>query len=315
MSGRHKKSYQLPLKIKAYGGLVVGAALAGTVLASAAAATPDAFMSSVSGRPGTTADSGQSEILASTTLPEDSTQPKRAGESPANDGKSAEKAENAEKSPVTAAESSEKAATGQAESSEKKENAEKSSEKESSEKAAKAAKPAEKSETESESAKKVTAAQVIKLAKSQLGEAENGSGETKFNKWFMGDKRALRTVKRDGGSLGGYEDAAWCSMFVSWVGTKLGFSSQMGFDAWTVKHAEWFKKNDRWGTKPKPGAVTFFSWDGGNDIYDINHVGFTIKDKGNGKIQTVEGNTANEVAVRVRDKGDVVGYGYPDYAK
>ena len=304
MSGQHRKPYQIPFKIKAASSLVVAAAFLGTVAAEAAAALPGTGTRSVYARLVTPAGGAQNEAV---TGPDIESRPRtipnvgsgaaeREDSEPAENSESAEKRGNAEK-PGNAGvkEAKPERRSNQAERDEQNKSA---------------TEPKEPDRPE-----KVTAAQVIKLAKSQLGEAENGSGETKFNKWFMGDKRALRTVKRDGGSLGGYEDAAWCSMFVSWVGTKLGFSSQMGFDAWTVKHAEWFKKNDRWGTKPKPGAVTFFSWDGGNDIYDINHVGFTIKDKGNGKIQTVEGNTANEVAVRVRDKGDVVGYGYPDYAK
>jgi hypothetical protein len=167
----------------------------------------------------------------------------------------------------------------------------------------------------STAARKISAAQVIKLAKAELGTSEDNSGETKFNKWFMGDRRAEQTVKRDGGDLDGYKDAAWCSMFISWIGSKLGISSQMGFDAWTPEHANWFKKHGRWGSTPRPGAVTFFSWSGRKDIDDIDHVGITIKGNGDGTIQTIEGNTRNTVAIRERDKSDVVGYGYPDYAK
>jgi hypothetical protein len=167
----------------------------------------------------------------------------------------------------------------------------------------------------STAARKINAAQVIRLAKSEIGTSEDNSGETKFNKWFMDDRRAEQTVKRDGGDLAGYKDAAWCSMFISWIGSRLGISDQMGFDAWTPEHANWFKNHGRWGSRPRPGAVTFFSWSGGKDVYDIDHVGLTIKDNGDGTIRTIEGNTKNTVAIRKRDKSDVVGYGYPDYAK
>jgi CHAP domain len=162
--------------------------------------------------------------------------------------------------------------------------------------------------------KSVSAQQVIKLAKSQVGISEDRSGTTKFNKWYMDDSRAQRTIKRDGGSRGAYRDAAWCDMFVSWIGNKLGLSGTVGFDAWAVKHAEWFKDHGRWGHQPRPGAVTFFAWNG-HKIDDIEHVGFTIKDNHDGTIQTVEGNTHNTVAIRERKKSFVVGYGYPDYKK
>jgi hypothetical protein len=130
----------------------------------------------------------------------------------------------------------------------------------------------------------------------------------------MDDRRAVGTVKRDGGSLADYRGAAWCDMFVSWIGDRLGIGRTMGFDAWAVKHAEWFKDHDRWGHQPRPGSVAFFGWNG-NKIDDIEHVGFTIKDNGDGTIRTVEGNTHNTVAIRTRKKSFVVGYGYPDYKK
>jgi hypothetical protein len=162
--------------------------------------------------------------------------------------------------------------------------------------------------------KRVSAQQVINLAKDQVGISEDRSGQTKFNKWYADDSRALGTIKRDGGSRAAYREAAWCDMFVSWVGDKLGVSGTMGVEAWTVKHAQWFKDRGRFGKRPRPGAVTFFGWSG-SKINDIEHVGFTIKDNRDGTIQTVEGNTNDTVAIRKRGKSSVVGYGYPDYRK
>jgi cell wall-associated NlpC family hydrolase len=161
----------------------------------------------------------------------------------------------------------------------------------------------------------VTAAQVLALAKAQLGtsEDENGGG-TKYQVWYMNTPRAEETVKRDGGSRQEYLDAAWCSMFVSWVGDHSGAGASIGRDAYTVEHARWFKNNDRWGDTAKPGAVVFFSWSGGKSLDDIEHVGFVEKDNHDGTISTIEGNTSGKVAERVRSKSDVVGYGYPDYA-
>ncbi|WP_019629195.1 CHAP domain-containing protein [Actinomadura atramentaria] len=162
---------------------------------------------------------------------------------------------------------------------------------------------------------KVTAQDVIRQAESQVGVKEDGSGETKFQDWYMSTDRAKETTKRDGGSIGAYKDASWCSMFVSWVGTKVGFSDQVGQDAWTIAHAKWFKSHDRWGTKPKPGAVVFFNWDGKKSLDDIEHVGFVVKDNGDGTVKTVEGNTGNAVKTKTRDLDQIVGFGYPNYAK
>ncbi|MQY02495.1 C40 family peptidase [Actinomadura macrotermitis] len=160
-----------------------------------------------------------------------------------------------------------------------------------------------------------TADDAIKKALTQVGVKENRNGETKFQDWYMSTARAKETVKRDGGSIKAYNDAQWCDMFVSWVGQQIGFDHQTGQDAWTVAHAKWFKSQGRWGTTPKPGAIVFFAWDGGKSLDDIVHVGMVIKDNGNGTVRTVEGNTGNAVQVKTRDTDQIVGYGYPDYAK
>ncbi len=162
----------------------------------------------------------------------------------------------------------------------------------------------------------VKASEAIALAKKQVGISEGKGGQTKFHKWYVSTPHAKATAKRDGGfSVKAYNGAQWCDMFVSWVGAHTGVKN-MGWDAYTVQHATWFKKADRWGDKPKPGAVVFFDWKDGSkgSIGDIDHVGLVVKDNGNGKISTVEGNSNDKVEKKVRDKSEVVGYGYPEYA-
>ncbi|TDB85967.1 CHAP domain-containing protein [Actinomadura sp. KC216] len=158
-----------------------------------------------------------------------------------------------------------------------------------------------------------TAAEAIRLARSQVGIAENGGGETKFQKWYMGTSRAQETLARDGGSLRGYGDANWCDMFISWIGEQIGFTDQIGSDAWTVAHARWFQANGRWGTEPRPGAIVFYAWDGRKTSGAIRHVGMVIKKVDDDTIEAVEGNTGNAVRIKERSAGDIVGYGYPDY--
>ncbi|WP_169982716.1 CHAP domain-containing protein [Microbispora sp. H10836] len=162
---------------------------------------------------------------------------------------------------------------------------------------------------------KVSAVDVLSLAKSQVGIRENAyGGGTKFQQWYMSSPRAQETLARDGGTLKGYLNAPWCDMFVSWVGHELGIGPVMGSDAYTVEHANWFADHGRWGRTPKPGAVVFFNWNGSKDIGDIVHVGFVVKDNGDGTIRTIEGNTGNgAVEVRTRPTWQAVGYGYPMY--
>ena len=158
-----------------------------------------------------------------------------------------------------------------------------------------------------------TAADVLKLAKAQVGVTENSlGGGTKFQKWFVSSPWAERGVERDGGKVSDYANANWCDMFVSWVGAQLGVKG-MGADAFTRTHAQWFKDQGRWGQNPTPGAVVFYSWSGGKSIDGIDHVGIVVKDNHDGTIQTVEGNTDNAVKIRTRDVSSVVGYGYPEY--
>jgi surface antigen len=162
----------------------------------------------------------------------------------------------------------------------------------------------------------VTASQVLELARQQVGTSENAyGGGTKFQQWYAQSPRAMETVRRDGGNPSAYLNAAWCAMFVSWVGEQTGARPQVGWDAYTVTHAKWFSDNGRWGTVPKPGAVVFFAWNGSRSIDAIQHVGFVVKDNQDGTISTIEGNTGNgAVEERVRPKSQVVGYGYPEYA-
>ncbi|WP_245974777.1 CHAP domain-containing protein [Thermomonospora umbrina] len=165
--------------------------------------------------------------------------------------------------------------------------------------------------------KMVKAENIIALAKSQVGHSEDGAGKSKFGRWYAGTERAKETMQRDagGGSPKIYEDAAWCSMFISWLGDRTGFTDQMGADAWTIEHAEWFKDKGRWGTEPKPGAVVFFDWDGGKSMDAIDHVGLVTKNLGDGEFATVEGNSNDAVESKTRGTDKVVGFGYPDYAK
>ncbi|MER7618955.1 CHAP domain-containing protein, partial [Nonomuraea wenchangensis] len=162
----------------------------------------------------------------------------------------------------------------------------------------------------------VSAGQVLDVARAQVGTTENAAGGgTKFQQWYADSARAGETVQRDGGNRNAYLNAPWCSMFVSWVGEQSGARSQIGWDAYTVTHAKWFAANDRWGTEAKPGAVVFFSWSGSKSLSAIDHVGFVVKDNGDGTISTIEGNTGNgKVEERVRPTSQVVGYGYPNYA-
>ncbi|MEU4547059.1 CHAP domain-containing protein [Nonomuraea dietziae] len=146
---------------------------------------------------------------------------------------------------------------------------------------------------------------LLELLESQLGYSEGNGAYTKFGDWYG------KTVEFDAD----YSGAPWCDMFLSWAAHKLGYEEWVGQFAYTVAHAKWFKKNDAWGHKPKPGALVFYDWSGSNDIDNIDHVGIVTKVVGD-TIFTIEGNIDGGVAKRKeRDQSKVAGYGYPEKIK
>lgn len=146
---------------------------------------------------------------------------------------------------------------------------------------------------------------LIELLESQLGYSEGNGAYTKFGDWYG------KTVEFDAD----YSGAPWCDMFLSWAAHKMGYEEWVGQFAYTVAHAEWFKENDAWGHKPKPGALVFYDWGGSNKIDNIDHVGIVTKVVGD-TIFTIEGNIDGGVAKRKeRDQSKVAGYGYPEKIK
>ncbi|WP_141585361.1 CHAP domain-containing protein [Actinomadura sp. WMMA1423] len=157
-----------------------------------------------------------------------------------------------------------------------------------------------------------SAQDVIKLARTQVGTHEDASGNSKFNDWYVGSPLGEQNAHRIGAeSASVYKGQSWCDMFVSWLGQHTG-TKGMGADAYTVSHAQWFKKTGRFGDTPKPGAVVFFAWNGGG-IKGVEHVGIVVKDNHDGTIKTIEGNSGDAVKQKVRDTSTVAGYGYPEY--
>lgn len=142
-----------------------------------------------------------------------------------------------------------------------------------------------------------TADDVLRVARSQLGYAERGNGWTKYGDWYAK----------------GFENAAWCDMFLSWCAAEAGAAKAVGRFAYTPSHAGWFRDRGRWGSAPRKGAIVFFDWGGTRRISAIDHVGIVEALRSDGGVVTIEGNTSDAVRRRVRRTG-IAGYGYPAYA-
>lgn len=151
---------------------------------------------------------------------------------------------------------------------------------------------------------KGTAAKVLEVAKTQIGQ-ENG---TKYGKWYEAnvDKN---TDNYDFGAYG----VAWCAMFVSWVFNQAGAKCAGIPGAYCpsmLAAAEKAKKTVT-AKNAKPGDVVYFDWDGGVS----DHVGIVEKNDG-AYLHTIEGNTDNGIVARKkRAYSTVAGVVRPDYAK
>jgi hypothetical protein len=115
----------------------------------------------------------------------------------------------------------------------------------------------------------------------------------------------------------------WCNMAITYWAHKSGNHSAVcpeGDRAYTVWHAQDFQRKGTWhpGTeanvkKAKPGDIVFFDWGASDSISYVDHVGIVEKNLGDGRVQTIEGNTSNQCLRRVRSAGVIAGFGRPAY--
>lgn len=115
----------------------------------------------------------------------------------------------------------------------------------------------------------------------------------------------------------------WCASFVVAVGRECGirFGNE---SAYTPSLAGAFQAAGRWHGRSEealPGDIVFFDFP--DSVQRIQHVGIVVRDLGDGRIETIEGNTSSGnsgsqangggVFDRIRPKTAVVGYGRPEY--
>lgn len=165
----------------------------------------------------------------------------------------------------------------------------------------------------------ITAADIVAIAKEELGYVEPAGGVTKYGKWY-GDQV--------GNSV--YDDAAWCDMFVCWCASLAGWRKngkdgkdnalkQVGLFAYTPHHAGHFARKSRFNSTPYVGSLAFFDWGGSKRLQAIDHIGLVIGTTSAGEIVTIEGNTLKNgrpgVHKRYRSRNTIVGFAHPYYVK
>jgi len=146
---------------------------------------------------------------------------------------------------------------------------------------------------------------MIKKMESQLGVVGRPNTATR---WYAGRNGAY------------FANAAWCNMLITWAAYHSDNYDAVchGKDwAYTVWHAQEFQKRGQWHVDVagiRRGDIIFLDWAGTNSIGAIDHIGIVTGVNGR-DILTIEGNTADRCARRVRRAEDIVGYGRPAYKK
>ena len=128
-------------------------------------------------------------------------------------------------------------------------------------------------------------------------EVPPGSNRTMFGRWF------------------GADGVPWCAIFASYcfdvgAGVVLGRGwhgaggTPRGI-AYVPTLAAWLRGTGRAVSEAGPGDLVIFDWDGGLP----DHAGIVIRVLAGGAIETVEGNTGDEVMRRTRSRADVALFG------
>lgn len=153
-----------------------------------------------------------------------------------------------------------------------------------------------------------TPAQVLEIAKLEIGTIEEPDNMDKYGEWY------------------GRNGVPWCAMFVSFclnrAGVKLQIETDKGFHSCPAA-LTWFKDNNQFfTTNPLPGDIVFFDWreeKTGKPDGVANHVALFDRFDEQGNIVTIDGNSppddhsnGGEVRYRVRCVDEqVMGYARP----
>lgn len=170
-----------------------------------------------------------------------------------------------------------------------------------------------------------TASALIKIAEAEIGYHEKANNANLDSKTANSGSNNYQKYGRDlnkagyyNGNKNGYD---WCDQFVDWCFFKLcgtkkkaeylecqtgDLGAGCGFSMQYYKNAGRFDKN------PKVGDQIFFKYS--NDSSTADHTGIVVKVT-NTQIETIEGNSNNQVRRRTysRSNSTILGYGHPRF--
>ena len=172
-----------------------------------------------------------------------------------------------------------------------------------------------------------TAKQLVAIAEAEIGYHEKASNSNLDSKTANSGNKNYTKYGRDlykagyyNGNKNGYE---WCDQFVDWCFFKLCGSKdkaeylecQTGnYGAGCGFSLKYYKAAGRFDKTPKVGDQIFFKYNLNDASYTADHTGIVVRvtDK---LIETIEGNSGNEVKRKAYQRNDktIIGYGHPRY--
>lgn len=171
-----------------------------------------------------------------------------------------------------------------------------------------------------------TATKLVEIATAEIGYHEKASNSNLDSKTANSGSKNFTKYGRDlfnagffNGNKNGFD---WCAQFPTWCVWKLtgknkakaeyilcvggGLSAGCGFAL------KYYKQAGRFDHNPKVGDQIFFKYS--NDDSTADHTGIVVRvtDK---LVETIEGNSGNEVKRKVYQRNDktIIGYGHPRY--
>ena len=170
-----------------------------------------------------------------------------------------------------------------------------------------------------------TAKQLVALAEAEIGYHEKASNSNLDIKTANSGKCNYTKYSRDLHKAGYYngnkQGFDWCDQFVDWCFFKLCGSKDKAeyLECQTGKYGagcgfslKYYKAAGRFDGNPKVGDQIFFKYS--NDYSTADHTGIVVRVT-DSLIETVEGNSGNEVRRKVYQLNDktIIGYGHPRY--
>lgn len=165
---------------------------------------------------------------------------------------------------------------------------------------------------------------VLNVARNEIGMHEKASNNNLDDKTANSGSGNFTKYARDLDALGNYYNGVkqgnpYCDIFVDWcfykafgatIGREMLFQPLRSAGAGCYYSAQYYKDAGHWVTQPQPGDQIFFTYAPG----EYSHTGL-VESVANGMVNTIEGNTSDQVLRRSYplSSGAIIGYGRPNW--